>query len=85
MANIDRMKKALAKAWPKDKGKIMSSDSYRLMNCWMQNDENRAKAAKALGVTSKCEMCAAASSCQVDGNPYLCRNGILQWLNEQEQ
>ncbi len=84
MNNIDRLKNALAKAWPKDAERIMSSDGYRLMNCWMQNEDNRERAARAMGVSSKCSMCARDGECGSDGSGWSCRNGILEWLEAVE-
>ena len=81
MLNLDKVKEALSKDRPREAERINSSDAYRIMNCWMQNEENRERAARAMRVASKCAMCVKDGQCGFDGNGWLCRQGMLEWLN----
>lgn len=88
MKNIEKIKKWLSGRHPLEKSRIVSSDCYRIMNCWLQNEQNRLEAVEGMKLSSKCDMCARKEGCSFDGNAFFCRQGILEWMemetNEKE-
>lgn len=85
MRNIEIIKKFLLRKYPSEKERILSSDKWRVMNCWLQNERNRIDVAEGLKFTSKCEMCARKDNCSFDGNAFLCRQGILEWMDVEKK
>ena len=88
--NIDAVKEILVKKHPELADRIKNGDAAFICNRFLQNGENRAGMAMALGFEPvKCSVCSQeikGEECSHFTTPLNnCRNGLISWLEMESE